>query len=169
MKKYYAAVYHSDLKKAVQLATEERPDIQLPDKGDGPKAAAFSSLPYEVESMWEGNARSDVWVVDMFTGQAVKIKENLRARMRFSPAGNYLFWYHPVDSSWYAWDVAAGRERQLTTPATLRVWDEENDVPDLPGSYPVAGWLKDDRALLVSDRYDIWSLDPSAGPAPLRT
>jgi hypothetical protein len=40
------------------------------------------------------------------------------------------------------------------------VWDELNDVPDLPGSYPAVGWLKDDRAFLVSDKYDYWSLDP---------
>jgi dipeptidyl aminopeptidase/acylaminoacyl peptidase len=96
------------------------------------------------------------------TGNAVKIKENLKARPRFSPGGRYLYWYHGADSSWYSYDVTAGKETRLTTPATLRVWDELNDVPDIPGSYPAAGWLKDDRALLVSDRYDIWSLDPAA-------
>jgi dipeptidyl aminopeptidase/acylaminoacyl peptidase len=166
IKKSYTAVFHADRKKAVQLATEERPDVQLPEKGDGPKAAAFSSLPYELESMWEGNAGNDVWIIDVLTGDAVKIKEKLRARTRFSPAGNYLFWYQEADSSWYAWDIAAGRDRRLTTPATLRVWDEENDVPDLPGSYPPAGWLKDDKAFLISDRYDIWSLDPAAALPP---
>ncbi|MEZ4996429.1 MAG: hypothetical protein R2758_02745 [Bacteroidales bacterium] len=42
------------------------------------------------------------------------------------------------------------------------MWDELNDVPDLPGSYPAVGWLKDDRAFLVSDKYDARSLDPAA-------
>ncbi|MRR19640.1 S9 family peptidase [bacterium] len=167
MKKYYMAVYHADLKKAVQLATEERPDIQLPDRGDGRKAAAFSTLPYDLESMWRGSTGADVWLVDMLTGEALKIKEKLRARMRFSPAGKYLYWYHGADSSWYSWDIAAGREVRLTRPETIAVHDELNDVPDLPGSYPPAGWLKDDRAFLVSDMYDIWSLDPSAGRAPV--
>ncbi|MDX9772717.1 MAG: prolyl oligopeptidase family serine peptidase [Bacteroidales bacterium] len=167
MKKYYTAVYHADLKKTVQLATKEMPDIQLPDKGDGPKAAASSSLPYDLESMWEGNAKTDVWLVDVMTGEAKKIKEQFGSRMRFSPEGKYLCWYQEADSSWYAWDMAAGRENRLTTPQTLRVWDELNDVPDLPGSYPAAGWLKDDKAFLVSDKYDIWSLDPVAGRAPV--
>lgn len=167
MKKSFAAVYHADMKKAVQLATEERPDVQLPDKGDGPKVAAYSSLPYDLESMWEGRAKMDVWLVDVITGKAQKIKEQFSARMRFSPAGKYLYWYQDADSSWYALDIAAGKENRLTTPATLRVWDELNDVPDLPGSYPAAGWLKDDKAFLVSDKYDIWSLDPVAGRAPV--
>ena len=167
MKKYYTAVYNADLKKAVQLATEERPDIQLVDKGDAEKAAAFSSLPYDLESMWEGRAKNDIWIVDVTTGEAKMIRQALRARARFSPAGKYLYWYHEADSSWYSYDVAAGMEHRLTDPKTLPLWDELNDVPDLPGSYPPAGWLKDDKAFLVSDRYDIWSLDPAAGRAPV--
>ncbi|MDM8003185.1 MAG: prolyl oligopeptidase family serine peptidase [Bacteroidota bacterium] len=162
MKKTYTAVFHSDIGRVVQLATLEIPEIMIPDKGDGAKAAGLSSLPYELESMWKGDAASDVWMVDIMTGNAVKIKENLRARMRFSPAGRYLYWYHEADSSWYARDIEAGKEARLTNPSMLRVWDELNDVPDLPGSYPAAGWLKDDKAFLVSDKYDIWSLDPAA-------
>ncbi len=167
MKRYFAAVYHADRKKVVQLATEERPDIQLVDKGDAEKAVAFSTLPYDLESMWEGRSKSDVWIVDVNTGVAEMIRQALRARARFSPAGKYLYWYHEADSSWYSWDVAAGREYRLTDPKSLPVWDELHDVPDLPGSYPPAGWLKDDGAFLVSDRYDIWSLDPTAGRAPV--
>jgi len=166
MKKYYTAVYHADRGKVVQLATAEMPDLVLPDKGDGPKAVALSSLPYDLESMWKGDAGSDVWIVDIISGESVKIKENLRARMRFSPAGKYLSWYHEADSSWYARDIVSGKEARLTTPKTLMVWDELNDVPDLPGSYPAAGWLKEDKAFLVSDKYDIWSLDPAGLRSP---
>jgi dienelactone hydrolase len=167
MKKYYTAVYHADTRRIVQLATEERPGIQLADRGDGPKAVVFSSLPYDLESMWEGVSKTDAWLVDVVTGDAVKIREKQRDRVHFSPEGRYLYWYHDADSSWYTWDIASGRENRLTSPATLRAWDELNDVPDLPGSYPAAGWLKDDKALIVSDRYDLWSLDPGAGRAPV--
>jgi dipeptidyl aminopeptidase/acylaminoacyl peptidase len=167
MKKYFTAVYHADLKKVVQLATEDRPNIHLADKGDGPMAAAFSSIPYDLESMWEGFTNNDVWLVNVMNGKADLIKEKFRARLRFSPAGKYLYWYQEADSSWYSYDVDARKEHRLTKPENLAVWDELNDVPDLPGSYPPGGWLKDDRAFLVSDRYDIWSLDPVAGRAPV--
>jgi dipeptidyl aminopeptidase/acylaminoacyl peptidase len=168
LKKYYAAVYHADQKKAVQLATAVMPDVQLIDKGDAASVVAMSNLPYELESMWEGDPRYDVWLVDVITGVPQKIKENCRARIRPSPAGKYLWWYHGADSSWYSYDIKERREHRLTTPSTLAVYNEENDVPDLPGSYPASGWLRDDRAFLVSDRYDIWSLDPDAGRAPLK-
>jgi len=100
------------------------------------------------------------------TGVRKKIKENCRVRMQASPAGKYLYWYQAADSSWYSYNLKERVEHRLTTPATLAVYNEENDVPDLPGSYPASGWLKDDRAFLVSDRYDIWSLDPDAIRAP---
>jgi dienelactone hydrolase len=166
LKKTYMAVFHAELGKVVQLATKEMPDVMLPDKGDGPKAVALSSLPYDLESMWKGSAGNDMWIVDIMTGQVVSFKENLKARSRFSPAGKYLYWYQEADSSWYAYDLAGERETRLTNPSMLSVWDELNDVPDLPGSYPAAGWLKDDKAFLVSDKYDIWSLDPVASRPP---
>jgi dipeptidyl aminopeptidase/acylaminoacyl peptidase len=168
LKKHYMAVYHTDLKKTVQLATTEIPDIQLIDKGDAKTVVAVSNLPYELESMWEGDPRYDVWLVDMITGLHKKIKENCRARIRVSQAGKYLYWYQGADSSWYSYNLKEKHEIRLTTPATLAIYNEENDVPDLPGSYPAYGWLKDDKAFLVSDRYDIWSLDPDAVCAPLR-
>ena len=168
LKKYYTAVYHADLKKAVQLATVTMPDVQLIDKGDAASVIALSGLPYELESMWEGSPRFDVWLVDLITGAPQKIKENCRARIRVSPTGDYLYWYQGADSSWYSYDIKERQEHRLTTPTTLAVYDEENDVPDLPGSYPAYGWLKEDKAFLVSDRYDIWSLDPVAVRAPIK-
>ena len=167
IRRNYMAVYHANLNKVIQLATPEMPDVQLADKGDGTKAVASSNLPYQLQSMWESNPeRYDIWVVDVMTGAAQKIKENYRARMRVSPAGKYLYWYHSIDSSWYSYDLAVGREYRLTTPASLPLWDTENDVPNPAPSYPAAGWLRDDKAFLVSDRYDIWSLDPAAARNP---
>ena len=167
MKKTYMAVYHCDKRKMVQLATPEIPDIQLINKGDAAKVLAMSNLPYELESMWESNpVRYDIWLVDIMTGSAQKLKENYRAHIRPSPAGKYLYWYHSTDSSWYTYDLTSGREYRLTTPATLPCYDELNDVPNFAQSYPPAGWLKDDKAFLIQDRYDVWSLDPVAVNKP---
>lgn len=163
----YTAVWLPDKQKVFQLGTPERPDIQLIDKGDAPQVLAMSNLPYELESMWEGNPeRYDIWLVDILTGTPTPLKTNYRARFRVSPAGKYLYWYHSIDSSWYTMSISDRREYRLTSPLTLPCHDELNDVPNYAGSYPAAGWLKDDKAFLVSDRYDIWSLDPEAERKP---
>lgn len=164
----YLAVFHCDNKKIVQLARPEMPEVSLIDKGDSPKLLASSNLPYQLEAMWEGSyGRNDYWMVDVFTGIARKIKENYRARIQPSPGGKYLYWYNGPDSSWYTWDIAAEKEYRLTNPTILPCHNELNDVPDLPSSYPAAGWLKDDKAFLISDRYDIWSLDPVGKKPPV--
>lgn len=168
LNKSYMAVFHCDKKKVVQLANPEMPDVHLIDKGDSPKVLAWSNLPYELESMWESSPeRNDFWLVDIMTGTTQKLKENYRTRMRSSPAGKYLYWYHGMDSSWYTYDIAAGQEHRLTSPSTLPCHNELNDVPNVASSYPPAGWLKDDKAFLISDRYDIWSLDPVGANPPV--
>jgi hypothetical protein len=43
--------------------------------------------------------------------------------------------------------------------------DEENDVPDDPGLTALRAWEKDDKNVLIYDRYDIWSVDPATGHA----
>ena len=56
----------------------------------------------------------------------------------------------------------------MTTPRTFPAWDEDNDKPDYPYPHGYAGWVKDDAAVLIYDRYDIWSFDPEGKKAPVR-
>jgi hypothetical protein len=103
------AVYHADRGKVVQLATLRCLRYMLPDKGDGPKAVALSSLPYDLESMWRGSAGSDVWIVDINTGVTEKIKENLGHGCVSHPAAGISGGTTSADSSWYAGILRQGK------------------------------------------------------------
>ena len=48
------------------------------------------------------------------------------------------------------------------------LWNETMDFP-LQGlePYGVMGWSENDGAVLVYDRYDVWSLDPKGERAPV--
>ena len=87
--------------------------------------------------------------------------------MRFSPKGKYTYWYQDQDSSWYTRSTADGKEYRLTTPQTFAAWDEDNDVPDYPSPYGIAGWTDDDQSILIKDRYDIRKFDPIAASSPV--
>lgn len=166
LKKAYTAVYNITIQKLVQLATEEIPALQTADKGNAPIALLSSSLPYETERMWEGRALTDLYTINMETGERQQIKKAANTGMRFSPKGNYTYWYCQQDSSWYTRSVSEGKEYRLTTPGSFAGWDEENDVPDYPEAYGLAGWTNDDKNLLIYDRFDIWKFDPTgATPA----
>lgn len=168
LKKSYAAVYHLKLQKLVQVADVELPDAQLPVKGQGDWAVVSTSEPYSLSSMWEGRTRSDYYKVSLTTGERTLIAQADYASYRLSPAGKYVGTYNATDSCWYTINLADNRKIQLTTPQTFPAWDEENDTPNYPYPHGYAGWTQEDNALLIYDRYDIWSFDPEGKKAPVK-
>ena len=166
-KTYLATLDLSDIN-AVQLETEALSGIRPIKNGDSDKLLAYSNHPYAVQSMWEGSPdHLDFYLVDIKTGEAEMIKKDCRARPMSSPDGKFIYWYNAVDSTWNTYEIASGKEFQITTPTSIQVADEQNDVPNLPGSYRYAGWLQNDDAFLIYDRYDIWKVDPKNATAPV--
>ncbi len=168
LKKSYAAIYWLNAHKMVQIADTELPDAQLPIKGMGEWAIVSTSKPYSLSSMWEGRTRSDYYKVSLVTGERTLIAKADYAGYRLSPAGKYVSTYNATDSCWYTINLADNRKNQLTTPQSFPAWDEDNDVPNYPSPHGMAGWTKEDAALLIYDRYDIWSFDPEGKKAPVK-
>jgi acetyl esterase/lipase len=106
--------------------------------------------------------------VSLTTGERTQIAEADYAGYRLSPAGKYVGTYNATDSCWYTIRLADNRKVQLTTPKTFPAWDEESDYPDYPRGHGYSGWTKDDGAILIHDRYDIWSFDPNGEKAPVK-
>lgn len=167
-KKSYLAVFHFDSEKTVQLETPVFSAIRQIKKGDSGKLLAWSNRPYAVQSMWEGSPEhNDFYLVDVNSGEAKLIKKDCRATPQVSPGGKYIYWYNAVDTSWNTFNIATGNEYKITSPATVQCADELNDVPNFPDSYRTAGWLENDEALLVYDRFDIWKVQPENQEKPV--
>ena len=165
LKRNYQAVYHLTTGKAVQLADTELPSIQLGDRGDAAYALLSTSRPYSLSSTWEGREKKDYYLVSMENGERKLLTKADYGYYKFSPAGKYVYGYNEADSCWYSFSLPSGERHQLTTPETFKAWDEENDVPDYPSSYGLAGWSLNDDQLLIYDRYDVWSVDPTGKSA----
>jgi hypothetical protein len=58
--------------------------------------------------------------------------------------------------------------KKLTDNLTVPFYDVENDIPDYPNEYGLAGWLDNDEAMLVYDQFDIWSIDPAGKRKPVK-
>ncbi|MDR0395553.1 MAG: prolyl oligopeptidase family serine peptidase [Tannerella sp.] len=165
LKRTCTAVYNFKDDRIVQLSDPERPLLRTADKGNASVGLVLSSAPYDLERMWRGRERFDVYTVNLESGEKQLIKEAFMANPQLSPKGKYAYWYSPADSSWYTCSIAEGKERRLTTPDTFAAWDEYNDVPDYPRQHGMAGWSAGDDYILLYDRYDIWLFDPAmAGP-----
>lgn len=160
LKKSYAAVYWLTENKLVQLADTLLSEAVLP-AASGEWAVVSTSKPYSLASMWEGRTRYDYYKVSLRTGKRSLISSADYTEYRLSPEGKYAYGYNVADSCWHTYHLETDRSCRLGGEQAFKAWNEENDVPDYPEAYGVAGWTKGDNRLLVYDRYDIWSFNPA--------
>jgi dipeptidyl aminopeptidase/acylaminoacyl peptidase len=165
----YQAVYNVGPGTVVQITKPDVPDVTLISSGDSDIALAVSNIPYQAESMWDATpGRSDVYLVDLNDGSGRLLKKGFRGRLQPSPEGKYLIWFTASDSSWYTIRLSDMREQRITDPRIIMAASETNDVPNPPGSYSTAGWVRGDESVLIYDRYDIWKVDPDGAKSPVR-
>jgi dienelactone hydrolase len=119
--------------------------------------------PYAFGVMF-GRSSSDVWLVDVRSGERRKVLEDVAQFYGGSPTGRRLLWFG--DGVYWAYDIESGRRTNLSgsVDADFRNLTYDYPVESLPPA-GMAGWTKGDAAVLVYDRYDIWSLaaDGSGG------
>lgn len=146
-------------------------DLKLPDAGlvnEGNAAFVLGSSDYgnRIASQWNGGSVRDYYLIDIKTAARKKIIENLDGSASASPNGNYVLYYDKKSKIWSTYHVATGKITALNSNMNVKFYDEDNDVPDEPNSYGIAGWTEEDKAVLIYDRYDIWQFSPDGKTAP---
>lgn len=159
-KKSYLAVLSLKDQQVIQLTTPEVDEVQLENKITKEIALAWTDAPYRRNYSWDIQIGRDVYLLDLATGNKELIEKNASGSPRLSPAGQYVYWYAARDSAWVAYDLQSKTKINLTQGLSVPFYDELNDSPSFPSSYGAEGWLKEDEALLVNDRFDIWKIDP---------
>ena len=159
-KRAYPVVRHLQEKKFVPLGSPDLPEWRFQEQRDADLALAYSEEPYAQNIQWEGAAYKDLYAVDLKTGTARPVARGLRCKPRLSPAAKYIAWWSEPDSAWFAWSARNSFTARLTSNLPVKFFNEENDLPDYPEEYGLAGWFHNDAALLIYDRYDLWETDP---------
>ena len=157
-------IYGTD-PKIVPLTDAKLPDANLVNEGNAAFVLASTDYGNRIPSQWTGGSVRDYYLVDVKTGARKKILESLDGNASASPDGNYILYYDKKVKLWKTYQVATGKTSIITANMTAKFYDEENDVPDDPNSYGVAGWLEEDKAVLLYDRYDIWQFSPDGTSA----
>lgn len=166
-KKTFVAVYQIKEKKVIQLADQDLNEFRFDKDYEHDFALAYDASPYRRNYSWDIQIGRDVYVVNLKTGDKELIRKNIIGNPVLSPAGKYVYWYDSRDSTWMAYDLKAKTNINLTGTIDTGFYNELHDSPSFPGSYGAAGWLEDDQAILLYDRYDIWRIDPTAKKQPL--
>jgi len=166
---YLAVIYPKHGRKVIPLADEELPETQLTEDADNEFVLATTDVGRRIETQWRTGAFEDFYLVSTVDGTRRKIAENIRGTVSLSPTGKYAVWFNRSDSSWYSYDVEKNTTAQLNIDLPVSFADEDNDVPDEPNSYGIAGWGKGDAEIYISDKYDIWAFRPDGSERRLVT
>src|SRR5262245_56116371 len=111
-----------------------------------------------------GRSYSDVFVIDMATGQKKKALSKARFVSSASPTGTQ-FVYHD-NGHFHVYDMTAGTSVNVTEKITAATFvDSEDDHNIEKPPTQVLGWTKGGKHLILSDGWDIWKVaaDGSGG------
>ncbi len=165
-KRTWLSVYYPAKDLLIRLADENVKDITTGFKGNGRYALGFSEDPYLIETSWKDASYSDVYLVDMETGKRELQLKRHDGPVSLSTTQKYLAWYNKNDSLWYTMDLKQRKPIRHSACKTIAFYEEEHDVPSIPGPAGFAGWTQNDRQFVVYDRFDPWGLDPSGKKNP---
>jgi dienelactone hydrolase len=159
-KRSYLAVYDINSSIVRQMEDPEFEGIKLSMKGDGKYALLTKTKPYQKSITWLGEAKKDIYLYNIQQGKSTLIAVGQSDYPSFSATEKYVYWYNKPDSLWKYYDISNQKTGFLGDKTLTAFYDEEHDTPQLPDGIGVAGWLKDDTAILIYDKYDIWKISP---------
>lgn len=157
----------TDLSDSRQLLVTDNPltTIAESNRWDGRYVLLRDGSRDYISRQWDYAAPEELTVLDLVTGDRKSIGYAPIDNSEISPAGKYVLWYD--DKAFYTYNNRTGEKVEITRGLEFPIWDEDQDVPMMRMPYGTAGWLDGDKAVLVYDRYDIWSLDPTGKTKPV--
>ncbi len=160
-KKSFLSLYDLNTKKMTQISNTDYDMSRIADEGDTEYAVIGNMTPYQLQSQWTAQQPIDAKLVNLTNGQERNLATKLYGLNGLSPKGKYAYGYSRKDSTWYTYNLESLKYTALTKNKLF--YTEENDYPNDPYSYGIAGWTDDDKHVLIYDRYDIWSFNPETG------
>jgi dipeptidyl aminopeptidase/acylaminoacyl peptidase len=159
-KRTYETVYNFKKKNIVQIETPEIKESSVYNNGDNTLALTYDGTPYG-RLIDSEDSFYDVRIKNIETSKEELVLRKFKSSTRISPSEKYLTYWQVADSCWYAYNIKSKKTVALTKSIKLHFYNEIMDMPMDPSSYGIAGWTKGDKSILLYDKYDVWSVDPS--------
>lgn len=106
-----------------------------------------------------GRPAADISLIDVSTGARTKIQDRLNDDyyLEESPGGRYLLYFR--DDNYWTVNTATHAVVNITKSAQTSFVDRESDftIKQKP-PFGVAGWTKDDAAVMLYDKFDLWQV-----------
>ncbi len=118
---------------------------------------------YELMSNLDGRRYSDVYRVDLATGERKLALKKVRFEFGASPDATHLLYYE--DGNFFSWDLVTGESHNLTKGLAASFVDTEDDHNVVKPPTRELGWSKDSAYVLLTDNWDIWKVPANGGAA----
>lgn len=113
-----------------------------------------------------GRPAGDISLIDVSTGARTKIQNDLTDDyyLEESPGGRYLLYFH--DDNYWTVNTATHAVVNITKNAPTAFVNRESDwtIKQKP-PFGFAGWTKDDAAVILYDKFDLWQVAPDGSRA----
>jgi dipeptidyl aminopeptidase/acylaminoacyl peptidase len=167
LRRSYMAVLHHGQDKFIQLGSDSSENIVLVDEGNADYILATSTKGNRVSQQWEGFARQTAYIISTKDGSRKLVREKQRGFATASPKGKYIIWYDVSTKNYYTYNVSTGVIKNISKNIKENLYNDEDDHPDDPPPFGIAGWMEEDTDVLLNDRYDIWRTDPDGQRQPV--
>lgn len=149
------------------LATSRFASVRLLGGGLSEWVLASDNAKYARTTVWDYNNRYDFTLVNVKDGSRKVVAEGLDVgRFDMSPSGKYLVWFDNDEMNWFTYNTQTGEKVNLTARTGVPFYDEEDDHPTAAPAHEFSPkWYKDEDAVLIIDRYDIWKFSPDGKTA----
>ncbi len=166
-KTYSATIDLSESGKIVPLTTSYFDKIRFMNGGFSEWVLSADNSKYARTAVWDYNNRYDFALVNVKDGSRKVVAEGLNVgRFDMSPSGKYLVWFDNDQMNWFTYNTQTGEKANLTAKTGVPFYDEEDDHPTAAPAHEFSPkWLKDESALFIIDRYDVWKFSPDGSSA----
>ncbi len=133
----------------VPFTLSKRDRLYLGNRGDAP-VHMIVHIDHPVETQWNYQMSKSIFL------NGEKVSQGHTDNEALSPLGRYAIWWSYEDLRWHICNTAT---RSVVT-VEGRFMLEDDDHPMKPEPCGVAGWVQEDSAVLLYDKYDIWKVTP---------
>ncbi len=113
-----------------------------------------------------GRPAADLYLVDLATGDRTKLRDRVLDdyQVHGSPGGRYLLYWQ--DSHFWTVDVTTHAIVNITKNVPTSFADLESDATgQQKQDFGVAGWTRNDAAVILYDKFDLWQVAPDGSGA----
>jgi dipeptidyl aminopeptidase/acylaminoacyl peptidase len=106
-----------------------------------------------------GRPAADIYLMNLATGERTRIKERLPEDryVQASPGGRYLLYVQ--DDHYWTVDTTTRAVVNITKNAPTSFVDRESDVTiKQKPAFGIAGWTRNDEAVILYDKFDLWNV-----------